>query len=64
MTISRKEIVVLQKIRQGDQYARAAHDLDITVSCLKWRIHSARKKLGAKTITQAVADAVQKGLIQ
>lgn len=57
------EIDTLRCVRDGLSYAEAAELLHIATPTVKARVDKARGKLGARNATQAVALALQRGLI-
>lgn len=61
--LTEAELVALRGVKAGMRLKQIAFDLSVTEGAVKQRLKSAKKKLGAKTSTQAAALASQFGLI-
>ena len=59
-----KELEALTLARQGNSQGMSCYKLGISQSAYKQRINSARAKLEARNIAQAVAEAIIKGYIK
>ena len=61
--ITDREIEVLVRVSQGQRLKVISYDLGVTEGAIKQRLKLAKNKLGAKTTTEAVAMARERGLI-
>jgi DNA-binding CsgD family transcriptional regulator len=62
--VSKRELEVLALASRGHSSKRIAWELRISESTANYHIASAKRKLGVRTRSQAVARAVQAGLIR
>jgi DNA-binding NarL/FixJ family response regulator len=58
-TLKPAEIDILRRLSQGQSLAEMAHTTSVPISTIKNRLNRARVALGAKSSTQAVAEAIQ-----
>lgn len=63
-TISRREVEVLRLIAEGSQNKEIANSLSIGESTVKTHVIHILNKLGVKGRTEAVAEAVRRGIIK
>ena len=64
VTLTAREAEALHWIAAGENDARAAEKMAITVRTLRFHLARARGRLGARTRAQAVAIAIYRGLIR
>ncbi|GGF00932.1 hypothetical protein GCM10011611_03140 [Aliidongia dinghuensis] len=62
--LTRRELECLRLLAEGEQPKRIAHMLGLTPKTVEHYVGSARRKLGARTTTQAVVIAVFQGIIR
>jgi DNA-binding CsgD family transcriptional regulator len=60
--LTRREVECLHLLAEGEQLKRIAHLLGLTTRTVEHYVGDARRKLGARTTTQAVAIAIAQGL--
>ena len=61
--LTRREIECLRLLADGEQPKRIAHLLGLTPKTVEHYVGDARRKLGARTTTQAVVIAVAQQLL-
>lgn len=61
--IEEKEQLVLSRMADGKTAADIAQELDVTVRTIEMRLQNARKKLKARTTTEAVYKSVAYGIL-
>ncbi len=62
LTINQR--AVLTNASLGYSYEEMAHLMDLSINSVHWHSRECRVKLGALTITEAVAIAIRDGLIE
>jgi DNA-binding CsgD family transcriptional regulator len=62
--LTRREIECLHLLASGEQLKRVAHLLGLTPRTVEHYVGDARRKLGARTTTQAVAIAIVHGYLE
>lgn len=62
--LTRRELECLWLLAEGEQLKRTAFLLGITTKTAEHYMGTARRKLGARTTTQAVAIAVTRGILE
>jgi DNA-binding NarL/FixJ family response regulator len=62
--ITKREREVLELAAQGRSSKRIAYELRISESTANYHVASIKRKLSARTRTQAIAQAVEAGLIR
>ncbi|MCZ2499989.1 hypothetical protein GN316_25655 [Xylophilus sp. Kf1] len=63
VALTDSELEALKAIHSGLRQNEAAEHLGLSISGLKLRLEGAQKKLGVRTLTSAVAQAVRMNLI-
>ena len=61
--LSEQELETLRLLRDGLSHKEIGTNLDISVSAVKFRLASARRKLGAQSNVHALALALQRSLV-
>ena len=64
MTLSRREIEVLRHVALGETSKEIAMSLGIRERTVNWHIANAFAKLGAGSRAQAVAMAIEQGIVR
>ncbi len=62
--LTRRELECLRLLAHGEQPKRIAYLLGLTTKTVEHYVTAARRKLGARTTTQAVAIAVARELLR
>ncbi|MGR3591471.1 MAG: helix-turn-helix transcriptional regulator [Limimaricola soesokkakensis] len=61
--LTKAELLVLRCMKEGKRLKQISYDLDVSQSAVKQRLRNARRKLGARSGSQAVAMAAKLGLL-
>ncbi len=63
-TITTRELTALQLMSHGHDYQETGREMGVNKETVKTTLARARRKLGAKNTTHAVAIALREGMIQ